>query len=179
MVLFPMFLWSFLNFGGMWSLLDHVSICGQLRDSVMPALRNEVEWGWQEKGRIVGKYEHWRDWEGMMGARRREGFVVGDLRPGNMWGHIRVGTDLGQCAFTATIKCFSTGKMVCQHDDPISHSVTLSWHLANQSLPYANNAWHQTRSSKYHFDKSSYWLGWESNSKPSAQESSALLIARY
>ena len=32
-----------------------------------------------------------------------------------------------------------TGRTGHQHHDLISHSVTLSWHSANQSLPYPNN----------------------------------------
>ena len=38
-----------------------------------------------------------------------------------------------------------TGKPGHQHHDPIPHSVTLSWHWANQSLSYPNNAEHLAR----------------------------------
>ena len=44
------------------------------------------------------------------------------------------------------------------HHDLISHSVTLSWHWANQSLPYPNNAERQTRKQQLSTLKSLVWL---------------------
>ena len=43
-------------------------------------------------------------------------------------------------ALLVTSYCYPIGRPGCQHDNLISHSVTLSWNLANQSLPYFNNA---------------------------------------
>ena len=57
---------------------------------------------------------------------------VGDLHPGNIWGHQDVQ------------KFTSTASMDDQPDrrdpDQIFQSVTLSWNWANQSLPYPRNA---------------------------------------
>ena len=44
-----------------------------------------------------------------------------------------------------------------------SHSVTLSWHWANQSLPYPNNAKHLARKWQVYIFKSSVWLDQCSN----------------
>ena len=41
---------------------------------------------------------------------------------------------------------------------PASHSVTLSWHWANQSLPNPNNAKHQARKRQVLILKSLVWL---------------------
>ena len=47
-------------------------------------------------------------------------------------------TDLWQCILIVTVQCCPTGST--GHHHLLSHSVTLSWHRANQSLPYPNNA---------------------------------------
>ena len=44
-----------------------------------------------------------------------------------------------------TLYCCPTGKSGHWHHDPLSHSVTLSWDWANQSLPYPINADRQAR----------------------------------
>ena len=56
-------------------------------------------------------------------------------------------TNLWQCTLMATLQCCPTGKPDCQHHDPLSHSVMLSWHGVNQSLPYPIYAERQARSS--------------------------------
>ena len=66
--------------------------------------------------------------------------LVRCLCPGNISGNIRTGTDLWQCAHMITLQYFPIGKSGRQHHDLISHSVTLSWHWANESLPYPDNA---------------------------------------
>ena len=69
---------------------------------------------------------------------------VGVLRPGNIYGHIRTGIALWQCALMA-ILC-PTGRSGCHHYFPIPDTYKLSWHWTNQSLPYPNNAEHQVSS---------------------------------
>ena len=69
-----------------------------------------------------------------------------------------MGIDLWQCTLLMTLLCCPTGKPGHQHHDLISHSVTLSWHWANQSLCYLImlNTW--IGSDKYHFYKSLFCL---------------------
>ena len=69
--------------------------------------------------------------------------AVGVLRPGNIWGQIRTGTDLWQ--FTWLYSAAPLGDQASQHQNLITHSVTLSWHWANQSLLYSNNIERQAR----------------------------------
>ena len=85
------------------------------------------------------------------------------LRLNNIEGNIRMGTDLCQCTLMATLQCWLMGTPVRQHHDLISHSVTLSWHWANQFLPSANNAEHQARKQQAWIFKSSVWLDQVSN----------------
>ena len=61
------------------------------------------------------------------------------------------------------------GKPDCQHHDMISHSVTLSWYWANQSLPIPISA--SLGSDKYDFYKSLVWFGWDPKPWPSQGES--------
>ena len=70
-------------------------------------------------------------------------FVV--LHPSNIYGHIRMSTNLSQCTFMATLLCCLTGTPGHQHHDMTSHSVIFSWHWTNHSLPYNDNAGHQVR----------------------------------
>ena len=65
-------------------------------------------------------------------------FVV--FAPSNIYGDIRVGTDMWQCALTVSLKCCPTRRPGHQHHNLISQSVTFFWHSANQTLLYANNA---------------------------------------
>ena len=46
------------------------------------------------------------------------------------------GTDLWKCILLVTLKRCLTGTSGHQHHVLLSHSVTLSWHWANQSLPH-------------------------------------------
>ena len=55
----------------------------------------------------------------------------------------------------------------------LSHSVTLSWHWANQSFPYRNNAEHQARKRQGSILKSSVWLYQGSN--PRGSDSNPIL----
>ena len=50
------------------------------------------------------------------------------------------------------------GKPGHQHHDLISHSVTVSWHRTNKSLPYPNNAKCQARKWQVSIFKSLIWL---------------------
>ena len=54
------------------------------------------------------------------------------------------------------LKCTLKAALVSHHYDPIPNSVTLSWHWANQSLPYTNNAEGLTR--KWQVSIISHWL---------------------
>ena len=55
-------------------------------------------------------------------------------------------SDLWQCTLMATLQCCHECAPGCQHHYLLSHSVTLLWHWANQSvLPYPSNAEHQAR----------------------------------
>ena len=92
-------------------------------------------------------------------------------------GHIGQCTDLWQCSLMATLQCCPSGKPCHQHCDLISHSVTLSCHWANQSLPYPNNVDHLARKQQAsifigHWFDSTMGL----NSRSSACETSALVI---
>ena len=71
----------------------------------------------------------------------------------------------------------ATGKSEHWHHVPISHSITLSWYWANQSLPYPNNAECQARTRNYQFCKSLVWLNQELNSWSPAIEFRALQIS--
>ena len=56
-----------------------------------------------------------------------------------------MGTNLWQCTLMVTLQYCLTGTPGHRDHDLLSHSVTLSWHLANQSLPYSNNVKHRAR----------------------------------
>ena len=84
------------------------------------------------------------------------------------------GTDLWQCALMVTLYYCVTGTSGCWHRDLLSHSISLSWHWTNQSLPYHNNAKHQAREWQVSVLKTSAWLdqgsklqGHNSNLQPS------------
>ena len=64
---------------------------------------------------------------------------------------------------TAITRCALTGAASHQDQDLISHSVTLSWHEANQSLPYPNIAGHRARKWQVSILNSSVWLDPGSN----------------
>ena len=81
-------------------------------------------------------------------------FVV-VLHPSNIYGHIRTGTDLWQCTLVVLYSAASSGHW---HYDLLSHSVTLSWHWAIQSLLYPNNAERQVRKRQVSVLKSLVWL---------------------
>ena len=63
-----------------------------------------------------------------------------------------------------------------QHYDLISHSDTLSWHWANQSLPCPTNAKRQARKQEQSILKSLVWLDQDSNPQSPKSEMHALLI---
>ena len=73
-----------------------------------------------------------------------------------------------QCALSASLnKTLSSlwwlHSATCQQHDPISHSVALSWHWANQSLHYHNNAEHVARKWQVSIFRSLVWLAQSSN----------------
>ena len=80
-------------------------------------------------------------------------FIVGVLRPGSIYGHTRTGTNMWQYTIIADII-----KSVRRHHDAVSHSVTLSWHWANQFLPCPNTAECQARKRQVSNFKSLVWL---------------------
>ena len=55
-------------------------------------------------------------------------------------------------------QCCLTGTPGRQHHDLLSYSVALSWHWANQSFPYPNNAKHQAREQQVSILKSLVWF---------------------
>ena len=61
------------------------------------------------------------------------------LRPSNISGHMRMGTNWWPCTLMVTLNCCPTGRQGFQHHDLISHSLTLSWYWASQSFSYPNN----------------------------------------
>ena len=67
------------------------------------------------------------------------------LHPSKIYHHIRMGADLWQCTLIVTLLVLPHERPGQQHHDLISHSVTLSWYWANQSLLRPNNAKHLAR----------------------------------
>ena len=63
--------------------------------------------------------------------------VDGVLYPDNIKGHVRMATNLRQCALMATSLVLPTGRPGRPHHDLISHSAAVSGH---QSMSYPNNA---------------------------------------
>ena len=80
------------------------------------------------------------------------------LRPSNIYSHTRRGTDLWLCAHMVILLHCLTGKPGHKHHDLISHSVTLSWHWASQSLFFLNNAEHLARKWQVSILKLLVWL---------------------
>ena len=82
-------------------------------------------------------------------------------------------TNLWLCTLIVTCWWCLTGRPDHQNHDLISHSVTLSWQWAEQSLAYSSNA-----ERKWHVLICTWllWLGREPNSRSSEHESRALPI---
>ena len=75
------------------------------------------------------------------------------LYPGKIYGHIRMTIDLWQYSIMLSHR----------ETNLISHSVTLSWHWANQYLPYPSNAQFQARQRQVYIVKLLLWLDQGSN----------------
>ena len=102
-------------------------------------------------------------------------FVV-VLHPSNIWGNIKMVTNMWQCALMVTLYGCLTGTPGYWHHDLLSHSVTLSWHWANQSLHYPNNAKRKARKQHISILKSSVWLDqvlnpWALDTNPQSSDS--------
>ena len=129
---------------------------------------------WRYHYQVVG----WRD--------LKENFTVMGQAVGGvgLWAH------LWQCALMATLDCCFTAQPGHPHHALLSLWVTLSWHWANQFLPYPNNAEHQAREWQVSILKSLVWFdqdlktwrpdskSWPSDSLISQNRKWALLLIR-
>ena len=78
------------------------------------------------------------------------------------WQHVK-SYRYWQCKLVATSSCCPTWRPGHQHHDLISHSVTLSWHWANQFLTYSNNTKRQARKRQVAILMSLVWFDQGSN----------------
>ena len=94
--------------------------------------------------------------------------------------HLRLYKDgyrlLTMCAYSDFYSAAPLGKQAVSTMTWYCTPVTLSWHWANQSFPYSNNAEHQAKSGNNQFDKLLVWLDRGLNQRSPARETSALLI---
>ena len=85
--------------------------------------------------------------------------VVGVLRPYNIWGHIRMCTDLWQCAHSAAPLWNQTFCTMTQYPTQ-SHYPDIE---LTSPCPILLMSSARLGSNKYKFDKSLIWLDWEPN----------------
>ena len=89
---------------------------------------------------------------------------VGALRPGIIYGHMRMDTDLWQCSVMVTLWCCPSEGPGYQHQVLISHSVRLSWPWKSNSFPILIMPSTLLGRDKYQFMR--YWFDWTDNRTP-------------
>ena len=100
----------------------------------------------------------------------RNDLFIGSL---TFWQHQRSCEDR---YWLVTVRTHVSFTITVLSNDPISHSVTIFWHRANEFLPYLAMLCARLGSKKYQFCKSLVWCDWESNAWPSRWQACALLM---